>query len=249
MNAIVVPVEGAELHVEVDGPAAGASVLLFSGARCTTRSWDPVIRMLTPRLRVIRHDIRGTGRSRAAEDATYGLDQYAEDAAAILDHLDVETTIAWGLAFGARVAMAFASRYPARVRALALFDASVEAPDTEAQRRGAELARQQRAALGIPEVERDPSWFEHENPETLRKALAAAYRDPDHRRYADGLRVPVLIATGDHDPNLPASERLQRMIPGAELVVLEAVGHGSALARPQLCVEVFLDFLLRQGTV
>ncbi len=247
MTAISVAVEGADLHVEVDGPRDGPALLVFSGARCTTGMWEPVLGGLVDRFFVIRHDVRGTGRSHAAPDAEYGLDRYADDAEAILAHLGVGEVLVWGMAFGARVALAFASRHPGRVRALALFDASVEAPDPEAQKSGAKLAARRRAELGLPEVARQPGWFHHDDEETLRRSLAAAYRDPDHSRYAAGLTMPVLIATGDHDPNLPASRRLQGLIPGAELTVLEAVGHGSVMARPDLCLSVFVEFVDRQA--
>jgi 3-oxoadipate enol-lactonase len=240
-----IAVEGAELYVVEDGDAGAPGVILFSGARCTTGMWEPVLEGLAARFRVIRSDVRGTGHSRADPDAVYGLDRYADDAAEVLDRLDVGPVAVWGMAFGARVALAFAARHQDRVTALALFDASVEAPDTEAQRRGAALAKERRAALGLPEIAPKPGWFQHDDDETLRRSLAAAYRDPDHRHYASGLAVPVLIATGDHDPNLPASRRLQALIPGSELTVLEAVGHGSVLGRPSLCLETFLDFVDR----
>ncbi len=248
MTPRTVALDGARLHVEVDGRSDAPGLLLFSGARCTTGMWESVLPGLVERFLVIRHDVRGTGKSWTAADAEFGLDRYADDAAAILDDLGVTRVVVWGMAFGARVALAFAARHRARVLALALFDASLEAPDTDAQRRGAQAAAQRRAELGLPEPERRPSWFEHEDEGTLRKSLAAAYRDPDHRHYAQGVNVAVLIATGDHDPNLPASRRLQELIPGAELQVLEAVGHGSVLARPDLCLEVFLGFVGQRGT-
>jgi pimeloyl-ACP methyl ester carboxylesterase len=241
-----IDVEGAELYVLDDGDRAAPGLILFSGASCTTGMWEPVLEGLVGRFRVIRHDIRGTGHSRAGADAIYGLDRYADDAAEVLDRLEVGPVVVWGMAFGARVALAFVARHPDRARAVALFDASVEAPDTDAQRRGAALAKERRADLGIPEIARQPSWFQHDDEETLRRSLAAAYRDPNHGHYAKGLACPVLIATGDHDPNLPASRRLQELIPGAELRVLEAVGHGSVLGRPDLCLETFLDFVDRR---
>ncbi len=247
MTSHSVTVEGAELHVEVDGLPDGPGLLLFSGARCATGMWEPVLPGVAERFCVVRHDIRGTGHSRAAPDAEYGLDRYADDAEAILEQLDIDEVVVWGMAFGARVALAFASRHPDLVGALALFDASVEAPDPEAQKSGAKLAAERRAALGLPEVTRQRSWFHHDDEETLRRSLAATYRDPDHSRYAVGLGMPVLIATGDHDPNLPASRRLQELIPGAELTVLEAVGHGSVMARPDLCLSVFLEFIDRRA--
>ncbi|HZU72305.1 MAG TPA: alpha/beta hydrolase [Acidimicrobiales bacterium] len=244
MAAQTVPVPAADIHVEVDGPPGAPTLLLFSGARCNVGMWTPVLPALTERFRVVRHDIRGTGRSRAAEGAEYGLDRYADDAAAVLDALGIDRVLVWGMAFGTRVALAFGARHGGRTVALALYDASVEAPDAQAQRDGAAEAKARRAELGLAEVERDRSWFEHDDDATLRVSLAAAYRDPDHSRYAESLSpMPVLIATGEFDPNLGASRRLREMIPGARLEVMEAVGHGSVMQRPELCLSILFDFL------
>lgn len=241
-----VAVQGADLFVVEDGRGTERALLLLSGARCTTRMWTPVMDRLSARFHVARFDIRGTGRSVARESAEYGLDRYADDAAVVLEHLQISRAVVWGMAFGARVALAFASRHPEMVTGLALYDASVEAPDPEAQRDGAAAAARRRAELGLPEPARDPAWFAHDDERTLRRSLAATYRDPDHRRYVEGVAVPVLVATGDHDPNLGPSRRLADRIEGAELTVLEAVGHGSVLARPELCTDVFLDFVDRR---
>lgn len=54
--------------------------------------------------------------------------------------------------------------------------------------------------------------------------------------------MPVLVATGDHDPNLASSRELVSLAPNARLVVLKDVGHGSVLQRPDLAAQAFLDF-------
>ena len=54
--------------------------------------------------------------------------------------------------------------------------------------------------------------------------------------------MPVLVATGDHDPNLEYSREIVETVPGARLVVMENVGHGSVLQRPDLTTRVFLEF-------
>lgn len=247
MAARSVPVDGATIHVELDGDPGAPPILLFSGAACNSGMWTPVLPLLTPSFRVIRHDVRGAGRSPVDAGAQLGLDRFADDAAAVLDDLGVTRAVVWGMAFGSRVALAFAFRHPQRVKALALYDASVEAPDVGAQREGAAEAKRRRAELGIPEVDRDRGWFLHDDDATVRAGLAAVYEDPDHSRYAAGADMPVLVATGEFDPNLAASRRLAAMIPGSDMVVLPAVGHGSVMQRPDLCHEVLMSFLERRG--
>lgn len=233
-----VSVDGAELFVATDGDPRSPALFLFSGARCNTGMWEPVLPALTDRFFVARHDVRGAGRSQVRAGADCGLDRLADDAAAVADELGIASCAAWGMAFGARVALAFASRHPGRVERLALFDASVEAPDVKAQRASASLASEERRRRGLPDPRVERSWFGHEDPEAADATLRAVYAPDDHARYAEGISIPTLIATGDLDPNLPASRRLHQMIPGSRLVVLEAVGHGSVLQRPDLCMSV-----------
>ncbi len=44
-------------------------------------------------------------------------------------------------------------------------------------------------------------------------------------------------------PNLPSSRDLVAMAADAELVVMENVGHGSVLQRPDLATAIFTDFV------
>lgn len=232
-----------DIHVVKDGAPNAPGLLLFSGARCNTGMWEPVLPPLSSRFHVIRHDVRGTGHSKLKPDAPLGLDYCADDAVAVLDELGVDQCAVWGMAFGSRVALAFAARHPDRVSRLALFDASVEAPDWQAQQQSMRNAREARQRLQIPEIQLNNCWFDHDSPETLAAVLRASFAQGDHQRYAHRVTAPTLIATGELDPNLGASRRLQRIIPGSRLTVLEATGHGSVLQRPDLCLSVVLPFL------
>jgi len=70
--------------------------------------------------RVIALDQRGHGDSEKPHDpASYGLEM-VEDVRRLLDHLQVEQVHLVGYSMGARVASAFRSRYPERLRSVAL---------------------------------------------------------------------------------------------------------------------------------
>ena len=58
----------------------------------------------------------------------------------------------------------------------------------------------------------------------------------------EGLTMPIRIMTGDYDPNLHSSKKILQRLPSAELKILEGVGHGSILQRPDLTVENFIEF-------
>lgn len=234
--------DGTSLHVEVDGDPRGAPLLLWNGAGCTLRMWDLVVPRLAERHRLIRFDVRGTGESAPASDASqYTFEQYADDANRILDRLGVERTHVWSIAWGSRAALAYSALHPARVVSLMLSDASIGPADVAAQLDGARRALERQLAAGIPRFDLPDGWSRHRTPEAVPLALSAAGKF-DLRAAAARLTMPVLVATGDHDPNLASSRELVALAPHARLVVLKDVGHGSVLQRPDLASRTFLEF-------
>lgn len=248
MTARKIAAAGATLYAEADGPDDAPAVLLWAGGSCTLRMWDHVVPRLTPRLRVVRFDIRGLGRSTPATDPATQctFEQYADDANRVLDAFDVERCHIWSMAWGSRAALAYCSLNPARVVSAALFEANTELPDVAAQRRGSQQARERQRAAGIDSVPPPEGWNAHEHPEAVSTAMQALRRF-DLASAVPRLTMPVLVATGDCDPNLPSSREIVARAPDARLVVFEDVGHGSVLQRPDLATETFLQFVAAQG--
>lgn len=237
------PVDGSTLRVEVDGPGRGPAVLFWNGSGCTLRMWDPVIPRLTDRFRTIRFDVRGVGGSTPAEDPDrqYTFEQYAEDVNLILNAHNVAKCHIWSMAWGTRAAIAYCSLHPSRIISAALFDANTGPADTLAQRTGAERAREKQVAAGIEAFPFPKGWNEHRYPAAVPTAMAAAAVFKLSEA-VPRLTMPVLVATGDHDPNLEPSRELAAQLANARLVVMENVGHGSVLQRPDLTTQIFLDF-------
>lgn len=237
-----IQIDDAALHVEADGPEDAPAVLLWHGANCTLRSWDLVVARLEDRYRLIRFDVRGHGGSEPARDPStdYTFERYANDANALLDHFGVRRCHVWGFAWGARAALAYSALHVGRVVSAALYDASIVQPDVKAQREGTrEAVRRQRAA-GI-RFQPPEGWNVHADAEAARASLGAMRRF-DLPGAIDRLTMPVLVATGDLDPNLASSRDLVARAPDARLVVLADVGHGSVLQRPDLSAETWLEF-------
>lgn len=71
--------------------------------------------------RVILLDLLGHGRSDKPQHASeYRMDSYAEQAIALLDHLEVPAAVLGGVSLGANVSLLAASSHPTRVRGLIL---------------------------------------------------------------------------------------------------------------------------------
>ncbi|MGY8851851.1 MAG: alpha/beta fold hydrolase [Pseudomonadales bacterium] len=238
-----VQVDGATLYVEVDGSESSPALLLWHPGRCTLRSWDHLVPLLAEHFHVVRIDVRGIGQSSPSEDpAQYILEQYAEDACVVLDHLGIERCHVWSQSGGTRQAFAFCALSPDRVITAALYAANTDPADMAQQQAGSKIAAQERRKLGIEKPPRPPEgFFEHKDAEAAVLATQANGKF-DLAAVIDKLTIPVLIGTGSHDPNLVSSRVIAATAPNAKLVVLENVGHNSMWEYPALALQTFLDF-------
>ncbi len=109
---------GIELYYELAG--AGERLLFISGTGADLRR--------TPRLtdapgfadfELLQYDQRGLGQSEVPE-GPYTMADYGNDAAALLDAMDWEECLVFGVSFGGMVAQELAIRHPESVRRLVL---------------------------------------------------------------------------------------------------------------------------------
>lgn len=243
MTAMNVTVTGASLYVEIEGPEALPALLLWQPGSCNLRVWDQLVPKLLSRFRVIRVDLRGLGESSAAEepDTQYTFEQYAEDACKVLDHVGVSTCHVWSQSWGSRPAMAFSALNPNRVVSAALYAANVDMPDVKAQREGSKLAADKRRAEGITATPTPEGFQIHRSPDAAQEAMKAM-RKFVLADVVGKLSMPILIATGEYDPNLTSSRAIAESAENIELVELKNVGHNSILEHPNLALETFLRF-------
>ncbi|WP_328427020.1 alpha/beta fold hydrolase [Streptomyces sp. NBC_00443] len=116
----MVQVKGAEVWADdagADGGAAGPPVVLLHSGVGDSRMWEPVLPGLAAgRLRVIRYDARGFGRSPAPTGSYTQLD----DLRSVLDHFELPRVVLVGSSMGARTAIDLALSDPGQVAALGL---------------------------------------------------------------------------------------------------------------------------------
>lgn len=83
---------------------------------------------LTPHYRVLLYDMRGQGQSQkwAEGDPNYTWEIHADDLAALLDALELESAHIGGISYGGELTQVFALRYPECCRRLIIADAVSE---------------------------------------------------------------------------------------------------------------------------
>ena len=118
-NIDVPKFERSEISINYEMSGSGPRVLFFNGSGATLKSTALLIGALAKTCTVLAHDQRGLGET-SIPDGPYTMAQYANDGAALLDHVGWDTCAVVGISFGGMVAQEFAVSYPQRVEKLVL---------------------------------------------------------------------------------------------------------------------------------
>ena len=238
-----IAVNGIELHYALDGEPDKPLLALVNMASHNLTCWEGVLDALLRHHRVLRFDIRGTGKSGWGADEQFTFSQYADDLAGLMDALALDRAFVLGVAYGARTAARFALHHPERLNALGLFDVSLIPPVEQGGQRalGAE-ARKLLEAAGTPAPDPKKSWRFYEDREAARKAHTAHEREPDITPDMAQVSAPTLVVCGRQDQNLGEAERIADVMPNARFEVMEMTGHGSPFFRPDLFAQLINDF-------
>jgi len=259
------------LHYEVAG--TGEPMLWITGFAISSVIFEPVLPAYTSRFTCISYDNRGAARS-PRWTAPVSIPQLAADAAALLDHLDVDSAHVHGLSMGGMVAQEMAIRFPDRVRGLVLGGSSPGGP--RGGLRLAELRLLVREVLAgrhadvrakVAEGVLFSPRFRREHPEVVDATLRGIAR---HRSDAAGIlshlaaglyhetwsrlpriAAPTLVVHGGADSLVPlrSAELLAARIPDAELAVVPGVGHGYLLEDPETSRALVLDWFDRRSPI
>ena len=97
----------------------GPRVLFFNGSGGSIEGSQLLINAFAKTCQVLAHDQRGLGET-SVPNGPYTMADYAQDAAALLDHVGWQTTNIIGLSFGGMVAQEFGVTYPDRIQRLVL---------------------------------------------------------------------------------------------------------------------------------
>ncbi|EHN10205.1 Beta-ketoadipate enol-lactone hydrolase [Patulibacter medicamentivorans] len=250
---------GGLLHHQVTGPPEAPVIVLSNSLGTDTRLWDLQVDALSERLRVVRYDHRGHGRSPVPR-GPYALQDLSRDVLRLLDHLGVARASLCGVSLGGMVGIWLGAYAPERIERLVLCCTSAHLPPGDAW---VERARAVRAA-GSTAVVADAvlaRWLTadglDEDPvraAALRSMLVAtpaegyagcceAISRLDLRDALGRIVAPTLAIAGADDPATPP-EHLRAIangILGARLEVLEGAAHLANLERPDALTALVLE--------
>lgn len=257
-------VNGIELYYEVHGE--GPPLLLIMGLGANATAWWKQVPTLSERYQVIAFDNRGAGRSEKPMGA-YSIGQMADDAAALLDALDVSTSHVFGMSLGGMIAQEYVLRHPQRVRALILGGTTPGGPKAQSPKPEvigyfatvASLPIAQAIERGMALLYSDE--FLAANREWL---LKRAIENAPLMAPAHGLRgqvmaaishntfdrlgsiaAPTMVLSGTADKIVPHpnSALIAASVPGARFVEYAGAGHGFLVECADEVNEAVLGFL------
>ena len=259
----IAPIRDIMTYYEEAG--SGDPLILITGLAGDLQAWALQVPTLSKYFRAITFDNRGAGRT-SAPDKPYSITGMADDVAALMDTLGVQTAHLLGWDMGGYIAQEFAIKYPTRVHKLVLVATAASIDGyaravlgSWANARRSNLSREQWQRFVAPYVF-SPGLLD--DKERFERAILGgasnAYGQQDHAFLrqvtaclafeASGrlgaVKAPTLVVGGKDDVLTPLrnQEKLAKLIPGATLKVLEGA-HSGVVEFPNEYNASILEFL------
>jgi 3-oxoadipate enol-lactonase len=257
-----------DIYYEVLGE--GTPFLFLSETACDGAVWKIYqVPEFARDHRVVIFDYRGTGSS-GKPSAKYSTNMFADDAAAILDHLGLEGAVVCGHSMGGRVAQLLALDHPRKVSKLILASSGAAHPgETGIPLR---IAKEM-VEMGYEKYVREHTivvgWTEtyaKQRMDLIEKYLKVrmanlcpvefyfrhvlARQEHDTSGRLKDIKVPTLILVGDDDhfvvsdmSHRAGADILAKGIPNSKLVVLQGERHSYFYTEPEKVHSIIRDFL------
>jgi pimeloyl-ACP methyl ester carboxylesterase len=254
-----IKVGDAVIHYHENG--AGEPLLLITGFYGDLYNWKKAIPLLEGSYRVIIFDNRGSGHTEAP-DTPFTMTQMADDAAGLLDALDIERAHVLGWSMGGNVAQELVFRHPEKVANLVLMSTYTYEPNRarfaidamiHAVREGASMDTFQtmmqtwcstesffRGKVSVCELG-DGCDISVLNGLARQKGALDGF---DSRERLHLITMPTLVVHGDEDIMVPIAfgQKLAAGIANAEFEIIPGAGH---FLPPSGYAPLVLDFLAK----
>ena len=240
-------IRAGDVDLWVERSGEGPAVLLIAGLGDTAEAWQPQLDGLADRYQVIAFDNRGAGRT-PLPDGPLSAATIADDAASLLDVLELPGAHVAGFSMGSAIAQELALRHPGRVRSLvlvstyaradALFRAQLDlwhwlpevAPTERAFFEGFftwVYTPRAHADGWVDQVVEEAMAFPHQQSLEGFQAQVEVCRTHDASDRLAQITAPTLVLAGEYDVILPPrfGQAVAASIPNARFEVLPAQAH------------------------
>jgi pimeloyl-ACP methyl ester carboxylesterase len=265
-------IAGMNIHLRDEGPKTDEQpIVLIHGTAASLHTWDGWTDALKTQRRVIRFDLPAFGLTGPDPQDNYTIERYAEVVVAVLDQLDIKTSVLAGNSLGGYIAWATAVLYPERVAKLVLVDASGYPFESESMPIAFKISANPIASAilkdflpkfliensvknvyGNPELVTDDvveRYYQLTLREGNRAALQERFKQTQPGELAakvSSIDVPTLIIWGGQDKLIPSKlgKQFEKDIKNSKLVIFDNLGHIPHEEDPQgtvLAVQQFLQ--------
>lgn len=252
------------LYYETHGD--GPPLLLIAGFNQSSLSYLPFIDPLSKHFRVILFDNRGTGQSDAPEGG-YTIKMFAEDTAALLDQLEIESCHILGTSMGTLIAQKICIDHSDRVKKVILCAPFAKLPNIAIHNIRTQLKLLTKGFSPGDLMELNAAWLLSNkflgSEESIRQFLkdiasnpypstpqgvfsqAEALCNADLRQEVEKIPHEVLLLVGEQDIDSPpyCAEFLQQKIPNCRIHLFKDMGHMFNYENPLATCKRVLEFL------
>ena len=247
-------------NITYDDTGGNGPALIFSHGFLMDRTmFDSQVKHFRENFRCVCWDERGFGDTLA--NGPFSFWDSADDAIALMDHLNIAEAVLLGMSQGGFLSLRAALRYPERVNALVLIDSGVHVDSAETLAGYAQLmdhwmseeplgdVGRHVAGLIINEPELSKEWiniWESRDRYSLKfPSEALLTRDDITDRIAE-IECPVLVVHGEEDQAIliETAEILCGQLPGCrELIRVPGAAHAANMTHSELVNPAIASFL------
>lgn len=267
-NSRFLVVDNTLMHYRDEG--SGEVLVMLHGAFSSLHTFNPWVRLLKDKYRIVRLDLMGFGLTGPNENGDYSIPNHIRVLKKFLNILEINKCTLVGSSLGGWIAWEFCLRYPQRVHRLALIDSAgflnednIPLPFKLAKapifgrviryvvRRGVleQFVKQvyyDSAKVNTSLVDRYYDLFAREgNSDAFIKLVNTKHKDNTHNLRR--INQPTLVLWGEEDSWIPVTTALlfKDALPQAKVKIYPDVGHIPMEEIPEQSVNDFLEFLAR----
>ncbi|WP_341366011.1 alpha/beta hydrolase [Yoonia sp. BS5-3] len=258
---------GAHIHY-TDSGGDGDVIVFAHGLLFSGKMYDAQVAHFSPNYRCITFDHRGQGQSGVTKDG-YDMDTLAEDAVALIKHLELPPCHLVGLSMGGFVAMRIAARHPELLKSVTLLDTSAGAEPKNNKPKywlsnliarifglWAVTSSAMKNLFGqtflndpARKAEKDKWWHEIAGASKtgVTRAVTGVINRPACFDLLGQITLPVGVGVGAEDiaTKPEEAEAIHAAIAGSTLTIFEGSGHSSSIETPELVNDLITQTINR----